>query len=203
VSVASLPRSLGVLLLMVGLSGCAIQPPSAPSVDRGIPLSDWASTGFPDQWQLTGRTALRIDDEAMSATLQWQQRALQYQIDLRGALGAGSLRLVGDADQATLSTSDGERFRAANAEELVRATTGYTLPVGLLRWWVTGRPAPWLEGWVVLDDQQRAEVIRQGGWTITYDRYQSRAGTALPGRVSVQRDGVEVRLSIRRWQLGA
>jgi outer membrane lipoprotein LolB len=55
----------------------------------------------------------------------------------------------------------------------------------------------------VLDDQQRAEVIRQGGWTITYDRYQSRAGTALPGRVSVQRDGVEVRLSIRRWQLGA
>lgn len=187
--------------LAIGVSGCAVQPPSAPLADRSIALSDWSVASFPAQWQLAGRAALRIDDQAASASLRWQAQAGQYQIDLRGALGAGSLRLVGDAHSATLTTAEGEQFSAANAQELVRATTGYALPVELLRWWVTGRPAPWLTGRVVLDAQQRAQVIRQGGWEVTYDRYAMRSGYALPGRVSVQREGVEVRLSIRTWQL--
>ena len=166
-----------------------------------MPLANWSVASFPSHWQLTGRAALRMDDQAVSASLRWQTQASQYQIDLRGALGAGSLRLVGQTDEATLTTGEGEQFTATNAQELVRATTGYELPVGLLRWWVTGRPAPWLGGRVVLDTEQRAQVIRQGGWEITYDRYQMRAGYALPGRVSVQREDVEVRLVIRQWQL--
>ena len=192
-----------MLTLAIVLGGCAIQPPSAPSAGKRIAVADWSVASFPTQWQLTGRTALRIDDEAVSASLHWQTQARQYQIDLRGALGSGSLRLVGDANSATLTTAEGEQFTATNAQELVRATTGYELPVGLLRWWVTGRPAPWLTGHVVVDAQQRAQVIRQGGWEVTYDRYEMRSGYALPGRLSVQREGVEVRLSIRTWQLGS
>lgn len=197
------PNRLAIVLVLlaIGVAGCAVQPPSAPSIDKSIALSNWSVASFPAQWQITGRTALRIDDQAVTASLRWQTKAMQYQIDLRGALGAGSLRLVGDASSATLTTAEGEQFSATNAQELVRATTGYALPVELLRWWVTGRPAPWLAGRVVLDSEQRAQVIRQGGWEVSYDRYEMRAGYALPGRVSVRREGVEVRLSIRSWQL--
>jgi outer membrane lipoprotein LolB len=190
-------------LLLGGLvTGCAVRPPAPTVSDDSVRLADWTAPVAPAVWQLNGRTSLRLGEEGATASLTWRQDDAAYRIDLRGALGVGSLRIRGDADGVTVRTADGERYRADSPRELVRAVSGYDLPVGFLRYWVIAQPVPWLEGRVRLDDAGRPGVIRQGGWRVRYDEFESVDGYSLPGRVAVTREKTSIRLVVRRWRPG-
>lgn len=190
------------LTLGVLLAGCAVRPPAPEVSDDSVRLADWAPPAAPDAWQLNGRTSLQLGEQGATAALTWRQDQAAYRIDLRGALGAGSLRITGDADGVTVRTADGGRYRAESPRELVRAVTGYDLPVGFLRYWVTGQPVPWLEGRVTLDPAGRPSVIRQGGWRVSYEAFESVGGFSLPGRVAVTRAETSVRMVVRHWSPG-
>jgi len=43
-------------------------------------------------------------------------------------------------------------------------------------------------------------VLRQQGWTIRYSRYAASGAEALPLRLNLQREGMEVRLLIDEWE---
>lgn len=196
-------RCVAVMAGLVILAGCAVQPPGPEEAVKSLSVEAWQAPPRPDAWTLTGRVSLQIDDEAGTASVRWQTSAAGYRLDLRGALGAGRIRLISEGQGVTLVTADGERHVAGNAAELVRAFTGYALPVGFLRWWVTGQPVPWLGGEVDLDAEGRPVALRQGDWRVRYADATQRDGYLLPGRVEVRRgDGVRVRLIIREWRLG-
>ena len=42
-------------------------------------------------------------------------------------------------------------------------------------------------------------LLQQQAWTIRYDRYAAAGAEALPLRLNLQREGVEVRLVIDEW----
>lgn len=190
------------LVALITLAGCAVQPPGPEEAVESLSVDAWQAPARPAAWTLSGRVSLQIDDDAGTATVRWRESRDGYRLDLRGALGAGRIRLIREDQAVTLMTADGERHVADNAAELVRAFTGYALPVGFLRWWVTGQPVPWLGGEVDLDAEGRAVALRQGEWRVRYADATRRDGYLLPGRVEVRRgDGVRVRLIIREWQL--
>lgn len=183
------------------LAACAVQPPESNPTAESLSVAAWEPPEAPGAWTLSGRASLAFDDEAGTASLRWQESTEGYQLDLRGALGSGRLRLVGQADTVTLTTADGEQYTASSPTELVRAVTGYNLPVGLLRWWVRGQPVPWMDGEVSLDAQGRAVALDQGGWRVRYARYARQAGYWLPARVEVRHEAIQMRLVIRDWQV--
>lgn len=195
-----LSRAAALMLLCGLVTACAVRPPQPTATDNSVAVETWTPSPVPAAWRLSGRTSLRLEDEGVTATVVWDQSGSEYRIDLRGAFGAGSLRIVGDDDVVRLTTADGERYTADSPRELVRAVTGYDLPVSFLRYWVTGRPVPWLDGRVTPDSAGLPSVIRQSGWRVTYEAFRSVGRYRLPDRVAVAREGMSVRIAIGDWE---
>ena len=198
------PRLLKMLLslsLLSLLAGCAVQPPVATGDLSPVAVRDFPAGVTPATWQLEGRAAVVAGEQAGTASLRWQQAPERFQVDLRGTLGAGSLRLQGTAGSVQLITASGERYQAADARQLLAQVSGYDLPVDYLRYWLLGRPVPSLPGRVFVDAQNRVKRIEQTGWQISLDDLQSVNGMLLPGRVEVSGDGVRLRLRVQHWSV--
>lgn len=200
--VARFSRWLLWLLLTGSLAGCALRP-VAPSTDlREVPVQQWAAISAPESWQLRGRAALAIGEEGGAANIIWRESATAYRIDLRGTLGAGSLRLQGDAAGVVLTTASGERYTAEDARALLTQVSGYDLPLEYLRHWLLGQPVPELSGSVFVDQQGRIRQIEQAGWDVLLTDYQTQASFSLPGQVTATGRGVRLNFLIRDWAVG-
>jgi outer membrane lipoprotein LolB len=194
-------RTLLIIGLCLLVTACAVRPPQPSGSEAGMALEQWTPATPPGSWRLSGRASLQLDGEGATASLGWAQADAGYRIDLRGAFGAGSLRVTGDDEGVELLTADGERYTAESPRELVRAVTGYDLPVSFLRHWVTGHPVPWLSGRVRLDAAGHPVMIRQGEWRIAYEGFRSVAGHDLPERLAVERGATSVRIVIGDWRI--
>jgi outer membrane biogenesis lipoprotein LolB len=51
------------------------------------------------------------------------------------------------------------------------------------------------------NQNDRAQHLEQGGWSIDYDRYLPAAGDVLPAHLTMTRDSVRVRIVADRWDL--
>jgi len=91
----------------------------------------------------------------------------------------------------------GEAPRAApDAETLTHDALGYALPVAGLVWWVQALPDPARPFEASRDASGRLERLKQDGWTIDYLQYVE----ARPRKLTLHRDGLEIRLVADAWQ---
>ena len=94
-------------------------------------------------------------------------------------------------------------LHGADTEVLLERQFGWSLPLGGLRHWIGGRADPGRPATSRLDADGRLVALAQDGWQIAFERYREVAGAgALPHRVVLERDDLEVRLVIDAWQLG-
>lgn len=192
------------LVLAVGvLTGCAGVPPLAPVSD---PEAAWARHEARLQnvndWHLTGRLALRTENEGWHASLDWQQQDDGYLMRLRAPLGSGSLQLQGDAGWVVLRTSNGEEAVSTDPEGLLLQQLGWQVPVSNLRYWVRGLPAPGAAS-RKLDEHGHLARLWQNGWEIEFLDYGQVGAVYLPGRVFARFGDAEVRLVVGNWDLSA
>lgn len=151
-------------------------------------------------WTLTGRIALRADEEAWHASVYWRQRGEHYQIRIRGPLGMGAIELAGGPEGVVLRTSKDERHAADAPEQLLREMTGWTMPVSGLRYWLLGvsEQDAAIDG-MQLDVGGRLESLRQAGWAIAYLRYDQIDGVQLPAKLYLESSRVSARIVINHW----
>ncbi|MCS4504110.1 lipoprotein insertase outer membrane protein LolB [Arhodomonas aquaeolei] len=195
-------RAFAAAVLTAVLAGCSVAPPTPGDGRVTLPVADWQPAPAPEAWRLTGRAALHAGDDGGTVSVFWESGGDRYRLTLNGPIGSGAVRLEGDAGGITLRTSDGRVRRAGSARALLRAETGYDLPVSYLRWWVRARAVPELGGRVRLDDDDRPVSLVQDGWHVTYDEFRRVDGYWLPHRLSVERGDVSVRLAVREWRAG-
>ena len=176
----------------LALAGCATAPVTTPS--RA------ANPDVLTQWTARGRIALSALGEGGSGSFVWQQRSERTELAVRGPLGAGGLRVVTDGerlqvDDGSGQTIDGEAARAALEQRL-----GTRLPVGELRYWMLGVPAPDAQGPV-----QRAtgstSGFTQGEWVVSYEAFRQAGRWTLPARLTAVSAGTRVRIVVDDWQL--
>jgi outer membrane lipoprotein LolB len=178
-----------LLLLMLLLTGCAIAP---VIVQR--PLQADAPFAF------NGRIAFKQGDKRDNAGVRWVHSAAEDEILLLAPLGQTVARIHRDAQEASLDAS-GKHYTAQDMESLMQQVLGWQLPLSGLRYWVTALPAPEGESRVEREANGQVSMMHQQGWEIVYSRYAAATPDALPLRLKLQHDGMEVLLVIDGWEV--
>ncbi|MCG5511648.1 lipoprotein insertase outer membrane protein LolB [Ectothiorhodospira shaposhnikovii] len=191
-----------VCLVSLLLTACAVRPP-VPVDDREQAWRERVQLlSAQDEWTLSGRIALFLENEQWNAHLRWRQRGDDYDIQLFGPFGRHAATLEGNATGVTLRNAEGDVYQDRDVDRLVHQALGWQLPVSGLRYWVLGIPShDRLEG-RTLDSAGRAQRLLQSGWDVGYDRYAEAVGPApLPDRMRLEFDDIRVRLVVDDWQM--
>ena len=149
--------------------------------------------------------AVRYGTENLSGRISWTHESplapARDEIGLASPLGNQLARLVRDATGVTLTDSNQQTFRAADAESLTAQRLGWRLPLTGLADWVQGRVSAGATEDVQRDAAGRISLLAQSGWRIEYS-YQDDAAR-LPRRLIMQyvkgAEPLEIRLVIERW----
>lgn len=195
-------KRLLVPLLLAMLAGCAVEPPRQPASSRELAWQERQAQLKPLQlWQLTGRLAIQSGDDGFNATLIWRQEQDKYRMQLVAPLGQGSMQLEGDNQQVELRTSEGNSAVAADPDTLILTQLGWRVPVSALRYWVLGLAAPG-DAVMDIDEFGRLHRLKQSGWEVEFLDYTMHGTQELPARLFVNNHQAQVRLVIKRWELG-
>ncbi len=188
-------RRSGSLLIAAALgfllSSCATQ---TSTIDGHSAAADIK------QWHIRGKIGIRTASESLSAMLNWQQLSGAYTIRLSGALGSGSLQIIGNDDRVTVRQAGQVDQHASDASQLLQQRLGWSVPIEHIYYWIRGLPAA-----APIDRQSNADghlsVLEQDGWRIEYLRYQQFANYTLPSKLRLQHADLQVTLIIKDWQI--
>jgi outer membrane lipoprotein LolB len=185
-------RVAAVLMVLALLQGCAGTPVE--------PIQTRPAQAEQAPFAFNGRVATRHDDKTTSAGVRWTHRGVEDEILLLAPLGQTVARIKGDAQGVVLET-DGKYYAAKDAETLTEQVLGWHLPMSGLRYWVLALPADHSEAVIERGAHGQFKVLRQDGWEIHYLRYATEAPDSLPLRLTLQRDGMEIKLFIDEWEM--
>jgi outer membrane lipoprotein LolB len=179
----------GIVLAVV--AGCAASraPQVLPATNAGI-----------NTFSLTGRVAVKLEQRGYSAKLSWRHAAGGDRMRLLSPVGSVIAELEADASGATLTTGDKKVYQSGNVQALTREVLGWDLPLEGLQHWVVGRaePGPPVQA-EERDARGRLTKLTQNDWRISFLDY---AGdSALPTRIALVYDNLNLRLIIDRWDL--
>lgn len=181
------------LSCLLGISGCATSPPVLPPA--GTPAS-----GLVD-WEFGGRAVLRHGKRSWRVDIRWQQHIDEYRVSLMSLLGQQIARLQGGNGQVVLDRPGQASVTARSPSALLAEEFGWNIPIEGLRYWVLGLPAPDVAEKGQRDRYGYLRTLEQQGWQIVFDRYRQADDAWLPGRLTLTRDGLSVRLVIDQWHL--
>lgn len=146
-----------------------------------------------------GRVAVRQGGQRDSAGVRWVHRAEEDEILLLAPLGQTVARIHRDGSLVILESS-GKNYSAQDMETLMLQVLGWQLPLSGLQYWVTALPAPDSESGIERSANGQVSVLRQQGWEIAYSRYAAATADALPLKLNLKRDDMEVILLIDEWE---
>ncbi len=152
------------------------------------------------QWHIRGRIGIRTATESLSAMLNWQQLSGAYTIRLSGALGSGSLQIIGNDKRVTVRQAGQADQSASDAAQLLQQLLGWSVPIEHIYYWIRGVPAA-----LPVERQTHVDghlsVLEQDGWRVEYLRYQQFTNFALPSKLRLEHDDLKVTLIIKDWQI--
>ena len=185
---------LGVFALcavLAALAGCA-----STRLAQVLPASN-ASIGA---FSLNARVAVRLDDRGYTASLRWRHSQAHDSLRLLSPLGTVVGEIEADSNGATLTTGDKKVYRSNDVQALTREVLGWDLPLSGLRYWVTGRADPALPVQALSrDNKERLKSLLQNDWRVAYLEYFG--DSALPARLTLAYDRLNLRLIVEHWEL--
>jgi outer membrane lipoprotein LolB len=93
-------------------------------------------------FETKGKVSFKQGKNGGNATFQWKQSHDHYNISLIGALGIAAIHIQNNGHEVCLTTSRGEKMKAKSAEQLIKQSLGWDIPVTPLVYWLRGIPAP-------------------------------------------------------------
>lgn len=187
------------------LSACASQSVRTPvPVDPQQARQSAAHRASLADWNLSGRVAISGGRQGGSGRIDWTQRGDRYDITLSAPVTRQGWRLSGDAASARLDGIEGGPRESADVEDLLRAATGWEVPVRAMVDWARAVAAPeaaYGPAQVSHGPDNLPALIGQAGWQVEYrDWYEAGPGQpALPRRIEATRDDARVRLIVDGW----
>ncbi|MDP5241152.1 lipoprotein insertase outer membrane protein LolB [Uliginosibacterium sp. 31-16] len=181
---------IGLFVLL--LAACSSQPkPDLPP----RPLRDSLQ-----KFTLEGRIAFSQSGRSSTVRLSWEHAPETDLIGFASPLGNQLAELQRDQQGARWTTSDGERYEAHSADQLLTRLTDTPIPLDSLSLWVLGRIGR--QGEILERDASgRLLVAIDNNWRVRITAYESEQPNALPKSLEVEGSGLRVKLAIEAWQL--
>jgi outer membrane lipoprotein LolB len=176
------------LLLILLLTGCS-----------SVPVITQRPAQMDAPFAFNGRVAFKQGEQRDSAGVRWVHRASEDEILLLAPLGQTVARIHRGGDAVTLEAA-GKLYTAQDMETLMQQALGWQLPLSGLSHWVTAVPVPDVESNVERDAVGQVRLLHQQGWEITFSRYAAPTADALPLKLTLKREAVEVMLIIDEWE---
>jgi len=200
---ATTPRAVALLLATL-LVGCASIP--RPAGDTAAALAALvqreAQAGADPDWQFSGRIAVSAAGHGGSGRVDWQQWGEDLAIQVSAPVTRRSWRLRRIDGWTRLDGLDEGPLQGADAEQLLRQSVGWEVPLAQMSRWVRGLRARGAAR-VSFAADGLPERIEQDGWTVQYRGWTQYAGRPLPVRVFARRGDASVRLAIDNWRAAA
>lgn len=197
-------RAGWLALAAVGLlAGCAsIVRPGGPP-DRAAWQAHRGRLARIDRWHLQGRIGVATPRHGGSASFDWQQQDERMTLLFSGPFGMGAVKLWGTASEMHVKDSKGRTWVSYDPRQALVSTLGWPLPVGSLRFWVLGLPAPGSDNTLDIGSRGLLRGLRQQGWSVSYEDYLKHAGLLLPQRLLIARGRTRIKLIVSSWVLGS
>ena len=177
----------------------SLQPPQTAAP------SDWQTHQLRisqlNDWRLAGKLGFRGPDNGGSASVNWQQRQNNFQLQISGPFGAGSALIEGD--QYLASLHQGDQTYSNAPELLAQQLTGLAIPVDALSWWARGLPSPAETGVnnLVQGPTGVAASFEQAGWQLSFSNYRRKNGRNLPAKITGEFGEQSFKLIISSWSI--
>nr|VFK42277.1 MAG: outer membrane lipoprotein LolB [Candidatus Kentron sp. SD]VFK48089.1 MAG: outer membrane lipoprotein LolB [Candidatus Kentron sp. SD] len=197
-------RRFSLVIFSVLLTACATSLPFLTEV--AAPRVTWQERNQRlanlRQWSVSGRLAIRANQDAWNVGMHWRQKDDDYRIRFHGPLALGSAEIVGGPDGVLLRTTRREEFFADDPESLLSDTLGWRIPVSGLRNWILGRPEKDIStDELEIDTRGRLKRLHQSGWEIRYLDYRLVGDIELPTRLDLKNARFDARIRIGKWTL--
>ncbi|MDF1677838.1 MAG: lipoprotein insertase outer membrane protein LolB [Legionellaceae bacterium] len=152
-------------------------------------------------WTITGALAAKSKRKTWTASMNWKQQGLnRYRLHLFGPLGGGSVLV--EKNGRLVTYQDGpKRVTTTNISQLFYKETGIRVPLHNLYYWVRGVQAPGATQSEEYDATGHLKVLKQGGYTIRYDSYQTVKNFDLPTKIRIAGPGGQLKLIIKDWKI--
>jgi outer membrane lipoprotein LolB len=190
---------LTVLTLLT--SACVTAPSGTVDQSQG--------KGEVRDFTLAGRLAIRQPERSDVLRLDWQHLDGHERIALSTPLGGQVMLLEEQPGHVRLALPDRAPVEASDDLELMQSLLGYTLPVRGLADWVLGRvppPGADLPGEATGAVGASSEAVAdrtvhfiQDGWSGSLQRWRPVGSGLLPGLITVERNGLQLRLVVDQW----
>lgn len=181
------------------LGACATRPPEAPPA-AGSWEEHRARVQALESWRLQGRLNVRGPQQNDTINLSWDQQGENFDINLSGRLGLGSVRISGNETGVVIEKAGEEPLYAPTLEDISADYLGYEFPAGKLYYWVRGIPAPGSGADLALNDDRRLAQLDSDGWELAFDRYAQAGTLVLPGRIRLAQAPWRLIFLIDEWQ---
>lgn len=199
-------KKILLLLTMLALSGCSLLTPSEDVMTKSNLTWEQHQQKLQqlENWTMTGKLAIFLEDDRQSANLYWQQKDNDYTIQLTTFIGTRVLKVIKNADQVEIINSDDDVFTGQDTNKLIQQIVpGLDLPIASLQQWIKGNP---LQASYQLNDQQQVSELLgydESGhsWEVKYQQYQAYSGYYLPKNIELKRDGIRLKIAVSQWKI--
>jgi len=185
------------------LVGCQNRPTIPddlpPATEQEIALREAQLAAF-KPWRAFGSLVIDSEKEGVvNASFAWDVDVDGFVIKLFGPLGLQRYQLSEGVDGAVLVTGS-EKITGYSAEYMLQQVMGVQVPLKRMQSWAVGLPT---EADAVERDRRgrlsKMTHLSDSEWQIEFQRYRKFEELDLPRSIVVIGEGVEIRLSIKKW----
>ena len=175
-------RVAAVAAIMLLLSGCAQAPLKPPEGTL--------------EFNVLGRIAARYGGEGFTGNVDWRHASSGDDMLISTPLGQGVARIVRQGDATQLTTANGKKYSAPDAESLTEQALGFRLPIEGLANWVRGLPGD-PDARVARSADGKVQSIEERDWRIQYLDYDD---AGRPKLMQLDYPGIQLRFVITEWR---
>ncbi|MCZ6831152.1 MAG: lipoprotein insertase outer membrane protein LolB [Gammaproteobacteria bacterium] len=156
-----------------------------------------------DNWQLSGKLAVKTRTGAETARIDWQQTGTRTHLTLTGPGGWGRATVIADKHTLLLEKDGQQRLLDLADSAALERELGWDMPAAMLSYWIRGIPAPGIEIEAQALSGGRLSLLQQSGWSLHYERYQQVGHLTLPARIIFKGKSASGKIIIKQWKLDA